>query len=139
MQAGQPQQPVVEQRRVLRQRRRAVIRAAQGLGQALRAEPYGLHIVHVQVAEGGEGVGQRQGDGLVLAGGGNVVRPGRPDGAVHQLPRQLLHVPSGQGAFLAAERDQGGDPHRCVDQARARPLGPEQLLDQRCDGGRSEP
>ncbi len=107
-------------------------RPAQSRGQLAVAEAHRLDIVHVEVAEGEQPAGQAVGDGDPLVG-----REGRLAGGVHRLchdpPGELVDVPLLQGALLAPEGHESGQAYGLVDQARARSVRTEELLQQRSD------
>lgn len=101
------------------------------------AEPYGLDVVHLQVAQGQQPAGERADDGELLIGGER-----RGPRRVHRF----RHDPFGEPAdvllaerpLLAPEGDQRGQPYRPVHQARSGAVRREQLPHQRADRGGRE-
>ncbi|MEI5097529.1 hypothetical protein RB200_01260 [Streptomyces sp. PmtG] len=143
VQTGGDEQPVVEVGGVGAEQGPGLRRAGadEGLGELLRAEVEGLHVVHVEVAEGAQGVTEGIADRVLLVGGDRrVVRARRAHRAAHQLPRQLVEVGLAEGAPLAGEGEQPAQAHGPFPELRAGgPRRQQQPFHQRHHHGRRDP
>ncbi len=140
VQAADVEQGTVEVRRVGAHVPRRVVRRGRQLARQLDVpEVDCLDVLHLQVAEREQGLGQRVDHGYpVTVVHRRLVRV-CGEGPADQLLADLAYVSLVQGALLATPADQFGDTDRLADEVGAGLLPHEQLRHERLDQCRGDP